>query len=30
MVSRTAPLDGWSEAFERMKDGDVIRTVLTP
>jgi Zn-dependent alcohol dehydrogenase len=30
MVSRTAPLDGWSEAFERMNDGDVIRTVLTP
>jgi S-(hydroxymethyl)mycothiol dehydrogenase len=30
MVSRTAALDGWSEALEAMKDGSVIRTVLTP
>lgn len=30
MVSRVAPLDGWSEAFDAMKDGSVIRTVLTP
>jgi S-(hydroxymethyl)mycothiol dehydrogenase len=30
MVTRTAPLDDWNEAFVAMKDGDVIRTVLTP
>jgi len=30
MVTRTAPLDDWSEAFDAMRGGDVIRTVLTP
>jgi Zn-dependent alcohol dehydrogenase len=30
MVTRTAPLEGWDEAFDSMKDGTVIRTVLTP
>ena len=30
MVTRTAGLDGWSAAFDAMKDGTVIRTVLTP
>jgi S-(hydroxymethyl)mycothiol dehydrogenase len=30
MVTRTAPLEAWSEALEAMKDGSVIRTVLTP
>jgi Zn-dependent alcohol dehydrogenase len=30
MVTRTAPLDAWAEALEAMKDGSVIRTVLTP
>jgi Zn-dependent alcohol dehydrogenase len=30
MVTRTAGLDGWEEAFEAMRAGDVIRTVLTP
>jgi len=30
MVTRTSPLDGWEEAFGAMRDGDVIRTVLTP
>jgi S-(hydroxymethyl)mycothiol dehydrogenase len=30
MVSRTASLDGWSDAFDAMKDGTVIRTVLKP
>ncbi len=30
MVTRTAPLDGWSEALDAMRGGDVIRTVLTP
>ena len=30
MVTRTAALDGWSEAFDAMKEGTVIRTVLTP
>ena len=30
MVSRTAALDGWSEALDAMKDGTVIRTVLKP
>ena len=30
MVTRTAPLEGWSDAFDAMKDGTVIRTVLVP
>jgi Zn-dependent alcohol dehydrogenase len=30
MVTRTAPLDAWADALETMKDGSVIRTVLTP
>ena len=30
MVTRTAPLEGWSDALEAMKGGDVIRTVLLP
>jgi S-(hydroxymethyl)mycothiol dehydrogenase len=30
MVTRTAVLDDWSEAFDAMQDGRVIRTVLTP
>jgi Zn-dependent alcohol dehydrogenase len=30
MVTRTAPLEGWDDAFDAMKDGTVIRTVLTP
>ena len=30
MVTRTAPLDAWDEALHAMRDGDVIRTVLTP
>jgi S-(hydroxymethyl)mycothiol dehydrogenase len=30
MVSRTAPLDEWEEAFDAMRSGDAIRTVLTP
>jgi Zn-dependent alcohol dehydrogenase len=30
MVTRTAPLDDWEHALEAMRDGDVIRTVLTP
>jgi Zn-dependent alcohol dehydrogenase len=30
MVTRTAPLGEWSEALEAMKDGSVVRTVLTP
>jgi S-(hydroxymethyl)mycothiol dehydrogenase len=30
MVTRTAPLDGWEEALAAMREGDVIRTVLTP
>ncbi|MFL5953834.1 MAG: alcohol dehydrogenase catalytic domain-containing protein [Gaiellaceae bacterium] len=30
MVTHTAPLDGWEEALEAMRGGDVIRTVLTP
>jgi Zn-dependent alcohol dehydrogenase len=30
MVTRTAPLDGWSEALDAMKSGATIRTVLTP
>jgi Zn-dependent alcohol dehydrogenase len=30
MVTRTAPLAAWAEALEAMKDGSVVRTVLTP
>jgi len=30
MVTRTAPLDAWDDALHAMRDGDVIRTVLTP
>ncbi|HVU77533.1 MAG TPA: alcohol dehydrogenase catalytic domain-containing protein [Gaiellaceae bacterium] len=30
MVSRTAPLEAWSEAIDAMRAGDVVRTVLTP
>ena len=30
MVTRTAPLAGWSDALEAMKGGEVIRTVLLP
>ena len=30
MVSRTGRLGEWSEAFDAMQDGSVIRTVLTP
>ena len=30
MVTRTAPLEGWQEAFDAMQHGDVIRTVLVP
>ena len=30
MVTRTAALGDWSEAFDAMQDGRVIRTVLTP
>jgi S-(hydroxymethyl)mycothiol dehydrogenase len=30
MVTRTAPLAEWSDALDAMKDGSVIRTVLTP
>jgi Zn-dependent alcohol dehydrogenase len=30
MVTRTDRLDGWNQAFAAMKDGSVIRTVLTP
>jgi Zn-dependent alcohol dehydrogenase len=30
MVTRVDTLDGWSAAFDAMKDGSVIRTVLTP
>jgi Zn-dependent alcohol dehydrogenase len=30
MVTRTAPLEGWSDAFDAMKGGEVIRTVLVP
>jgi S-(hydroxymethyl)mycothiol dehydrogenase len=30
MVTRTAPLEGWSDALDAMKGGDVIRTVLLP
>jgi Zn-dependent alcohol dehydrogenase len=30
MVTRTAPLEEWSEALEAMQRGDVIRSVLRP
>jgi len=30
MVTRTAPLDAWQDAFAAMRDGATIRTVLTP
>jgi Zn-dependent alcohol dehydrogenase len=30
MVSRTAPLEAWSEALDAMRAGEVVRTVLTP
>jgi Zn-dependent alcohol dehydrogenase len=30
MVTRTAGLDDWQDAFDAMRAGDVIRTVLTP
>jgi len=30
MVTRTAPLEAWDDALHAMRDGDVIRTVLTP
>ena len=30
MITRTGQLDDWSAAFDAMKDGDAIRTVLTP
>jgi Zn-dependent alcohol dehydrogenase len=30
MVTRTAGLDGWRDAFDAMRDGNVIRTVLVP
>lgn len=30
MVTRVAPLDTWQEAFDAMRSGDVVRTVLTP
>ena len=30
MVSRTAPLAEWGEAFDAMRSGDAIRTVLAP
>jgi Zn-dependent alcohol dehydrogenase len=30
MVTRTAPLEEWSDALDAMKRGDVIRTVLRP
>ena len=30
MVTRTAPLEGWQDALQAMRDGDVIRTVLVP
>lgn len=30
MVTRTAPLAQWREAFDAMRDGDAIRTVLVP
>jgi Zn-dependent alcohol dehydrogenase len=30
MVSRTGPLEEWDRALEAMREGDVVRTVLTP
>jgi Zn-dependent alcohol dehydrogenase len=30
LVSRTDPLDDWQQAFDAMRAGDVIRTVLRP
>jgi Zn-dependent alcohol dehydrogenase len=30
MVTRTGSLEEWNEAFDAMREGDVIRTVLTP
>jgi Zn-dependent alcohol dehydrogenase len=30
MVTRTAPLEGWQDALAAIRDGEVIRTVLTP
>jgi Zn-dependent alcohol dehydrogenase len=30
LVTRTGPLDEWREAFDAMREGDVIRTVLRP
>lgn len=30
MVTRVAPLDEWRQAFDAMRSGDVVRTVLTP
>jgi S-(hydroxymethyl)mycothiol dehydrogenase len=30
MVTRIAPLEEWNDAFEAMRDGEVIRTVLQP
>jgi Zn-dependent alcohol dehydrogenase len=30
MVTRISPLEGWQEALEAMRGGDVVRTVLTP
>jgi Zn-dependent alcohol dehydrogenase len=30
MVTCTAPLEAWDDALQAMRDGDVIRTVLTP
>ncbi|HZT92774.1 MAG TPA: alcohol dehydrogenase catalytic domain-containing protein [Gaiellaceae bacterium] len=30
MVTRTAGLDGWRDAFDAMRGGDVVRTVLVP
>lgn len=30
MVTRTAPLAAWRDAFDAMRDGSVVRTVLLP
>ena len=30
MVTRTAPLDAWAEAFDAMRESAVVRTVLVP
>jgi Zn-dependent alcohol dehydrogenase len=30
MVTRTGSLEQWNDAFDAMREGDVIRTVLTP